>query len=197
MTIITGDALDLVQQVDYPIDLVATDPPYAYGGTGEEHAISATVAVVLRETALRVKPGGWMLVMCASSWRSMAYMVESVRGIMEPVRTGTWCKPRPRTKTRTSGWTWTTVHVVAMRKGKSVLPQADCPSHIACEPIRVGRRAELPPQVADWVVSPFAVPMGVMLDPFAGSGALVAAAERAGMKAIGFERNPGPKRGAK
>lgn len=37
------------------VDLVATDPPYAFGGAGDEHAISATVAVVLREAARRFR----------------------------------------------------------------------------------------------------------------------------------------------
>ena len=35
-----------------------------------------------------------------------------------------------------------------------------------------------------------AVPRGVMWDPFAGSGALVRAAEAAGMEALGCEANP-------
>jgi hypothetical protein len=47
--------------------LIATDPPYAFGGTGDEHAISATVATVLREAARRLAKGRWMLVMCAAS----------------------------------------------------------------------------------------------------------------------------------
>jgi hypothetical protein len=34
-----------------PFDLIVTDPPYAFGGSGTEHAISATVATVLRESA--------------------------------------------------------------------------------------------------------------------------------------------------
>jgi DNA modification methylase len=35
-----------------------------------------------------------------------------------------------------------------------------------------------------------------MLDPWAGSGALLAAAERAGMRAIGFEEDPAVKESA-
>ncbi|MCC2652786.1 MAG: hypothetical protein K0Q60_2949 [Microvirga sp.] len=42
-----GHSVDLL--ADAPeLDLVATDPPYAFGGSGDEHAISATVAVALR-----------------------------------------------------------------------------------------------------------------------------------------------------
>lgn len=169
--------------------LVATDPPYAFGGSGSEHALSATVAVVLRETAQRLAKGRWMLVMCASSWRSTSYMVEAVRGILEPVRIATWCKPAARTKVETTGWKWASVNVVAFRKGKAL---DDCAAsdldHITAAPVVNGRRAELPPEVAMWMVKPFAVPGETMLDPFAGSGALLTAAESCGMTAIGYEK---------
>jgi hypothetical protein len=192
MKIIEGDALDLIQAEPGPFDLIVTDPPYAFGGTGDEHAISATVAVVLREAATRLAKGRWMVIMCASSWRSMSYMVESVRGIVEPVRVGTWCKPVSRTKVATPGWAWASVSALVFRKGKALdLPEREAVlDNITAEVIRCGRRAELPAVVADWVVTPYAVPGGRFLDPFAGSGALVAAAERAGMLAGGYEKNP-------
>jgi len=183
-----GDAIDLLSEFELTPDVIVTDPPYAFGGSGGEHALSATVAVVLREAAVRLKRGGWMIVFCASSWRSTAYMVEAVRGILEPVRIGTWCKPVAKTKTRTPGWQWATVNAVAMRKGKGEGIPADMLDHITAEPIRNGRRAELPPEVADWAVRPFAVEGGLLLDPFAGSGAIPRAAERAGMRGIGFEK---------
>lgn len=190
-SLIKGDALDLILAERGKFDLIATDPPYAFGGSGDEHAISATVAVVLRECATRLSPGAWMLVMCASSWRSMSYMVESVRGVVEPVRVGTWCKPSSRTKVTTSGWAWASVPVVAFRKGKARDARgSDVLDHVTAEPIRNGRRAELPPMVADWMVAPYALSDGLMLDPFAGSGALLAAAGRAGMRFVGFEKNP-------
>lgn len=186
--IIRGHALDLIEQLDESPDLIATDPPYAFGGSGTEHAISATVATVLRESARRLKKGRWMLVMCAASWRSTAYMVESVRGIVEPVRMATWCKPKARTKVDTEGWKWASVNVIAFRKGKAE-PLADCfvLDHITAEPVMNGRRAELPPEVARWMVAPYAVPGGLLLDPFSGSGALLRAGEEAGMRAMGYE----------
>jgi DNA modification methylase len=49
----------------------------------------------------------------------------------------------------------------------------------------------MPPEVARWAVAPFAVEGGVMLDPFAGSTVLCEAAEDAGMRAVGFDLNPG------
>jgi DNA modification methylase len=189
--LIKGDSLDLLGDLAEAPDLIVTDPPYAFGGSGDEHAISATVAIVLRESAQRLAKGRWMLVMCASSWRSTAYMAEAVRGIVEPVRIATWCKPLVRTKTRTAGWQWASVNVVAFRKGKAVdKDPSDLLDHITAAPVINGRRAELPPAVADWMVRPFAVPGGLLFDPFAGSGAILDAGERAGMRTVGFERAP-------
>lgn len=190
-TIINGHALDLIESLGDAPDLIATDPPYAFGGTGDEHAISATVATVLRESARRLKKGRWMLVMCAASWRSTSYMVESVRGIVEPVRIATWCKPAARTKVRTTGWAWASVNVIAFKKGRALdLESEVLLDHITAAPVMHGRRAELPPEVAAWMVAPFVVTGGLMLDPFAGSGALLRAACDHGMRAIGFEVNP-------
>lgn len=189
--LIKGDSLDLLLAETATPDLIVTDPPYAFGGSGGEHALSATVAIVLREAAQRLAKGRWMLVMCASSWRSTSYMVESVRGIVEPVRIATWCKPAAKTKVATTGWKWASVNVVAFRKGKAL---DECAAHdldhITAAPITKGRRAELPPEVAMWMVRPFAVAGGVFLDPFAGSGVIVRAAETCGMRARGYERAP-------
>lgn len=186
-----GDSLDLILRETEAPDLIVTDPPYAFGGSGPEHALSATVAVVLREAATRLKKGRWMLVMCAASWRSTAYMVEAVRGVVDPVRVATWCKPAARTKAQTVGWKWASVNVVAFRKGKAEdVPQVDTLDHILAPPVLNGRRAELPPEVALWMVQPFAVPGGLLLDPFAGSGAILRAAEACGMRALGYEQAP-------
>lgn len=186
-----GDALDLIILEERRPALIATDPPYAFGGSGAEHALSATVAIVLREAAQRLERGRWMLVMCASSWRSTSYMVEAVRGIVEPVRIATWCKPAARTKVETTGWKWASVNVIAFRKGKAL---DDCTAadldHITEPPVMNGRRAELPARVAEWMVKPFAVPGSLMVDPFAGSGALVKAASGCGMEAVGYEKSP-------
>jgi DNA modification methylase len=189
--LIKGHALDLIERMVESPDLIATDPPYAFGGTGDEHALSATVATVLRESARRLKKGRWMLVMCAASWRSTSYMVESVRGLVEPVRIATWCKPQARTKVKTTGWAWASVNVIAFKKGRALdLESEPYLDHITAAPVINGRRAELPAEVAQWMVGPFAVRGGTMLDPFAGSGALVRAAAERGMESVGFELDP-------
>lgn len=189
--ILRGHSTDLIQTLDEAPDLIVTDPPYAKGGTGDEHALTAGVAVVLRESAMRLKKGRWMIVMCAASWRSTIYMVEAVRGVKDlaPIRIATWCKPVARTKVSTSGWLWASVNVIAFRKGKAIDPDSSgILDHITAAPVMNGRRAELPPVVADWMVQPYAVPGGLMFDPFAGSGAILAAAQRAGMRTLGYEQ---------
>ena len=185
-----GDAIDLLSEFEYSPDLIVTDPPYAFGGSGGEHALSATVAIVLRESAKILKRGGWMIVFCASSWRSTSYMVESVRGILEPVRIGTWCKPIAKTKAKTPGWQWASVNAVALRKGKGTGEPGSLLDHITAKPIQSGRRAQLPQCVANWAVSPFAVRDGILLDPFAGSGTILKAAEDSEMFGFGFEKSP-------
>jgi DNA modification methylase len=187
-----GHALDLIEEVPKrSLDLLATDPPYAFGGSGGEHALSATVATVLREGAYRLKPGGWAVVFAASSWRSVYYMVEATRGILDPVRVGAWHKPEIRTKVRTAGWGWATVSVLVLRRpgGDRSLyePAGGLLDYVVAEPVRNGRRAELPESVASWAVAPYSLRGGAMLDPFAGSGALCRAAEASGMDALGFE----------
>lgn len=189
--LLEGDSLELLLARNDRPHLIVTDPPYAFGGSGSEHELSATVAVVLREAAQRLHKGGWMLTMCAASWRSTQYMVDAVRGVVEPVRIATWCKPSARTKVKTTGWNWASVNVVAFRKGKAEDRAAsDMLDHITAAPVMNGRRAELPAEVAQWMVRPFALEGGLLLDPFAGSGAILRAGEACGMQAIGYERSP-------
>jgi len=190
--ILKGDALNLIAGLKERPFLIATDPPYAFGVDEKEHALSATVAIVLRESAKRLQRGGWMLVMCASSWRSVAYMVESVRNVVTPVRLATWTKPESKTKlVSVKGWRWATALVIAFRKGKAApLPTVATLDHIEAPIVMNGRRAELPTSVAEWMVAPFAQQGAFMLDPFAGSGKLVTAAEKYGMMAVGFEESP-------
>jgi hypothetical protein len=146
---------------------------------------------VLREAARRLAKGRWMLVMCAASYRSQAYMVEAVRGVVEPVRIATWCKPKARTKVQTTGWAWASVSVIAFKKGKAL--EIESPpylDHITAEPVMNGRRAELPVSVARWMVHPFIVDKGLCFDPFAGSGRLLQAAEEVGMRGLGYDLSP-------
>ncbi len=43
--ILRGHALDLLEQGDFAPELVATDPPYAFGGSGAERKQAAVNAI--------------------------------------------------------------------------------------------------------------------------------------------------------
>lgn len=187
-----GHAIDLLSDWDRELDLVVTDPPYAFGGGSgsEHHKLSATVAIVLRETARKLKRGCWLVCYTATSWRAISYVVEACRNIVEPVRIATWTKPCCRTKVQPIGWSYASVALVAMRKGPKNDPRLMKTTdldHIEAATAVGGRRAQLPETVASWSVAPFVIPGGLFLDPFAGSGTLPAAAAHCGMEAHGFE----------
>lgn len=187
-----GHAVDLLRDCG-PLDLVVTDPPYAFTGSGPEHELTASVAIALREAAQKLTTGSWMLVFCAASWRSVNYTIESCRGVLDPVRIGTWVKLNPRSRAVIPGWKWSTVPVIAMRKGpknREELKPSQILDHIIAAPETTGRRAKLPDAVCRWAVEPFAIPGGKFLDPFAGSGGLVLAAEQFGMDATGYDIDP-------
>jgi DNA modification methylase len=187
MDIIRGHATDLIESFEGQPDLIITDPPYAFGGEAQETELSAAVAVVLRECAKKLKRDSFMVVLCASSWRSINYMVEAVRGIAHPVRIATWVKPNSRSKVTTSGWKWATVPVVVFKKGKPKGNPAESLDWIQEPIVTKGRSMQLPDAVAEWVVKPFAKEGALLLDPFAGSGAFLKAGKKFGMKAVGFE----------
>lgn len=189
MDIRRGNVVDLIEGIE-SIDLIVTDPPYAMNGIGVEHGLSASVAVGLRECAKKLKRGSWVIIYAASSWRSIIYMVEAMRGIVEPVRIGTWVKPKSRTRVINPGWLWGSVSVIAFRKGPKNRSELSSPKYldwIESGPVMNGRRAELPPDVAAWSVEPFVIENGIALDPFAGSGRIVEAFGKYGMTGIGFE----------
>lgn len=187
MEIIRGHATDLIETFDRQPDLIITDPPYAFGGEQQETELSAAVAVVLRESAKKLKRNSFMVVLCASSWRSINYMVEATRGIAHPVRIGTWVKPNSRSKVTTSGWKWASVAAVVFKKGKPKAEPNETLDWIESPIVLKGRSMQLPEQVAEWAVKPFAIPGGLLLDPFAGSGAILQAGDKFGMDSVGFE----------
>lgn len=186
-----GNAIDLIQDFSSNLDLLATDPPYAFGGEHPEHELSAAVAIVLRESGKKLKQGRWAVVFCASSWRSTNYMIEAMRGILTPIRIATWIKENNTSKARTTGWTFNTVNIIAFRKGKDGLKrQPTSPDYCICPPEKIGRRATLPIEVAKWAIEPFVVSGGVMLDPFMGAGRLCQASAYYRMEPFGFDIDP-------
>lgn len=169
-----GNAADLVGSLA-PFDLVVTDPPYAMGGVDGEWRLTAEVAIALRDAAKVIKKReGAMVVLAASSGRSVEFMSSAVGLPLKRILT--WHRPDARTAAR-SGWRFDTV--LALVFGK-VPPEGGSSSFIsAASPKPSGHKAEIPDEVADWLLAPFR-DSDVVLDPFCGSGALLAGAQRQG-----------------
>lgn len=178
-----GNAAELVSAVG-PFDLVVTDPPYAMGGVDGEWRLTAEVAIALRDAAKVIrKADGAMVVLAASSGRSIEFMSSAVGLPLKRVLT--WHRPDARSAAR-SGWRFDTV--LALVFGK-VPPEGGASSFMsAASPKPSGHKAEIPDEVADWLLAPFAGPR-ITLDPFCGSGSLLAAAQRQGHRTIGIDRD--------
>lgn len=176
-----GNAAEVVDALPR-FDLVVTDPPYAMGGVDGEWRLTAEVAIALRDAAKIVKRrDGAMVVLAASSGRSVEFMSSAVGLPLKRVLT--WHRPDARTAAR-SGWRFDTV--LALVFGK-VSPEGGSSSFIsAASPKPSGHKAEIPDEVADWLLAPFREPR-VVLDPFCGSGSLLAAAQRLGHTVLGVD----------
>jgi DNA modification methylase len=176
-------------------DLVVTDPPFSSGNQGiPENELTANVILALHEAAKLVKPGGWMLVMSASSDRSLSFVRGAVSKVLVPVRIAPWCRVGAKSIAKDAGWNFDTYLVSAFRRKKGRKDKKEqktesrrIPGYIVAAPLKHGRRFALPSEVADWMIGPFAMPGGTLLDPFAGSFEIVRAAERAGMHGVGID----------
>lgn len=185
-----ADCRDVLAEIG-PVDLVLTDPPYAIGGSRNEWRVTASVAIGLNMAARTVRKGGALLAFTTSSGRGISYTLSAVGNTLPFNRVLTWHKSFIRS--RVAGpWRWDTVQILAFGRASFGRPQyssvftSSGPSTTKALG-GTGHPAELPDGIADWLYRPFAETAEVVLDPFLGTGQLLAPAVRAGKRAIGIE----------
>jgi DNA modification methylase len=195
VTLYHGDCRDVVPTLPR-VDLVATDPPYAMGARNGEWSVTASVAIGINEAAKRVRAKGSMLVFTTTSGRGIEFTQGAVGRKLPFNRLLIWQKPGGRSRAA-SPWAWDSVAILLFGRAPSgvigesaVFQHADepDPEHDADY---IGHPSMLPSPVCDWLLRPFTPEhyTGLTcLDPFAGSGALLHAAQLRGYRVIGVEQ---------
>ncbi len=199
-----GNALELIDRVPQ-VNLVVTDPPYSGGATRREWKAGGSVDAALYAAAKRVaEPSGLMLVCSGSSGRSVDRIVGAVAPVLPFAKVLTWVKPF--SLSRAAGpWHWHTVLILVFGRlgGRSGQPD-----YLVAHGMQLKRQgktphpAEMPEKVGHWLAAATAgrfdqtstrgsvVGFPRALDPFCGTGALLAPFFDAGFHCTGFEIDP-------
>lgn len=214
ITLYHGNCLDLLPELS-DIDLILTDPPYSSGGAMRSDRMTSTVSKYVNSDsrAFRSEFSGdnrdqrayfawsslWMsfaITVCKPSahllvftdWRQLPTTTDAVqsggwvwRGL------GTWWKPGIRMQR--GGLSSSAEYVVWATAG--AMDREDNPhapqNVFKCAPVKdKSHIAEKPEAVMDWLL-PFAPAGGSVVDPFAGSGTVLARSRALGRCAIGIE----------
>lgn len=212
--VLHGDCLQVMRGIpDCSVDAVITDPPYS-SGTRREASKGLRKSMnrgsddadwfatdclttngfiwLMRECAVEwqrvLKPGGHIL--CFIDWRMMPALAGAIESAdLRHVGLLVWDKTYFG-----MGSYFRNQHelILHFTKGKSLPPQRrDVGNVIRCKPIRGGDHpTEKPFDLMRVLISVVAPKGGIVLDPFAGSGATGAAAIAEGCGFIGIERDP-------
>jgi site-specific DNA-methyltransferase (adenine-specific) len=186
VTIYHADCRDVLPSL--AVDLVLTDPPYAFGARREEWSATASVAIGLQTAAAQVRKRGALIAFTTSSGRGLQYTIESVARTLPLNRILTWQKDRAR-GFAISPWRWDTISVLMFGTSPTggVAPASSVFLSPAHYPRPSGHPAELPDGIAEWLYKPFDRPGVVVVDPFMGTGRLLEPAAKAGRRVIGIE----------
>lgn len=198
--ILEGNALVRLDGID-PVDLVVTDPPYSAGSHRPEWRAGGSVDAALYAAARKVRERGMMLVCSGSSGRSVDRIVGAVAPVLPFAKILTWIKPF--SLSRAAGpWHWHTILVLVFGRlgGRS-----DQPDYLVADGMQLKRQgatahpAEMPEAVGAWLAAsvrsrflsdPPELSRPRVLDPFCGTGALLAPFYDAGFDCTGIDVEP-------
>ena len=194
VTLYHGDALEVLPniQTEY-YSFVALDPPYAMapvavagkddGAAGASGSPIRLLSETARETRRVLRPGGVAAVIC--DWRrvpDVAYLL-TLHGLRL-----TSCVAWTRSTIGTGGMfrsAWDPM-LIASSGAPQIVDKSGVPNVVHVNPPRdKSHPYEKPPEV--WAHVLRRIPPGVMLDPYAGSGASLAAAIATGNRWVGIE----------
>lgn len=206
-----GDCLELMATLpDKSISTVLTDPPYSSGGR-RENARSLRKSMTrtvedddwIRGDAMSTSGFTYLLRMCGLQWRriliSGGHALTFIDWRMAPILAAAletadlrqhpilvWDKKRFG-----MGVIFRNQHefIVHMTAGNPSEPQRrDVPNVLGFAPVKDGEHpTEKPEPLLRTLLSVVTPPGGMVLDPFAGSGSTLAAAQSLGLNAIGIE----------
>ncbi|MGW6699623.1 DNA-methyltransferase [Nocardia sp. NPDC055049] len=211
ITLYHGDALEVMADLaDESVDVVLTDPPYSSGGK-RENARSIRQSMVrsmdndewIRGDAMSTNGYVYLLRMCGLQWRRILrrgahslvftdWRMSSHLGAalesadLRQLPLLVWDKQQLG-----MGAVFRNQHefIVHTSVGTPAAPnRRDVPNVLAFRSIRGGTHpTEKPETLLRTLLSVVAVPGATVLDPFAGSGSTLTAAQSLGMRAVGIE----------
>lgn len=182
-----GDCRDVLPAIP-KVGLVLTDPPYAIGAGRGEWSATAAVAIGLHLASKAVKDKGAMLCFSTSSGRGIEYTLGAISKNLPFNRMLVWRKPLVSSKAA-GPWKWDLVSILAF--GRATFGLADRSALVESTEPRKGREhpSQVPRDVAEFCFGPFSSDIRlVTLDPFMGSGRLLAPSVYRGMNVIGIEK---------
>jgi site-specific DNA-methyltransferase (adenine-specific) len=211
VTLYHGDCVEVMDGMDdHTVDVVLTDPPYSSGGR-RENARSIRKSMTrtvedddwIRGDAMSTSGFVYLMRLCGIQWRrllkpgghALAFidwrMADALGAAMETADlrrhpTLVWDKQRFG-----MGAVFRNQHefIIHATSGTAAEPQRrDVPNVLGFPPVRDGDHpTEKPEPLLRTLLSVVSPPGGVVLDPFAGSGATLTAAVSLGRRAIGIE----------
>ncbi|MCT7373208.1 DNA-methyltransferase [Mycolicibacterium llatzerense] len=211
VTLWRGDCLEVMSSMpDQTVDAVLTDPPYSSGGRRENARSirkSMTRSVAddewIRGDGMSTAGFTWLLRECGVEWRRVLRTGGHVLSFIDWRMSATLAAALESADLRQHPTlVWDKKHfgmgaifrnqhefVVHMSAGNPNEPQRrDVGNVLSFPPVKGGEHpTEKPEPLLRTLLSVVAPPGGIVLDPFAGSGATLTAAKSLGLSAVGIE----------